>query len=100
MIPQWERVRTNKGWHIRFRAGNGEPVVHGENLTSKGACDTAICSVAAAHSPVGVADIAPLDRPAVLGRDVVLIRTASPFSVRVPVVDVDERRTFLGRRRG
>ena len=33
MDARWERVHTDQGWHVRFRAGNAEPVVHGEILT-------------------------------------------------------------------
>lgn len=102
MIPTWERVQTGRRmWHVRFRAGNGETVVHGENLTSKASCNTAIESVAAAHSPIGMATIVPFDRPAVVGRDVVLVHQGTPFAVRVRIIDVDNRsHRWLGRRRG
>jgi uncharacterized protein YegP (UPF0339 family) len=95
MIPRWERVQTGKDkWHVRFRAGNGEVVVHGENLTSRGSCDTAIEAVAGAHSPVGIATVD--------GDEVVVHRSyvGEGKPTRIPIVDVDERRTLFGKRRG
>lgn len=59
MNERWVVVETatrqGRRWHVRFQSGNGEPVVHGENLESRDAAHTAILSIARAHSPVGEA---------------------------------------------
>lgn len=91
-IDQWERVRTNKGWHIRFRSANTEIVVAGENLTSLAACDTAIVSVARAHAPLaGAAEVARIRKTT--GGYVLRLRDQHGHMVTwVPVVDVDERK--------
>lgn len=101
MIPRWERVQTRKGWHVRFRAGNGEPVVHGENLADKASCNTAIVAVAAAHSPTGEARIIPARSISNDANDVVALYPADVMRaavVKVPVVDVDERKPRWRRR--
>jgi uncharacterized protein YegP (UPF0339 family) len=90
MIPRWERVRTGSSkWHVRFRAGNGEVVVHGENLTSQAACDTAIVAVAAGHSSYGYAHV---------DSDLLVLTQPGRANIAVPVVDVDERRAPLLKR--
>lgn len=96
MAEQWERVRTNKGWHVRFRADNGEVVVHGEGLTGTRACDTAILSVARAHSPVHRATIRLI--PDSNGQHAVRVWSQyegegykSTLTPEIPIVDLDER---------
>jgi uncharacterized protein YegP (UPF0339 family) len=42
---RWEIVRTDAGWHVRFVAANGEPVVTGEVLSSRQDALKAIASV-------------------------------------------------------
>lgn len=43
--PQWEIVRTDACWHIRFRAANNEIVVAGEPLSNYSDAMDAIESV-------------------------------------------------------
>lgn len=40
--PRFEIVRTDAGWHVRFRAANGEPVMTSEIYTRRQAAVNAV----------------------------------------------------------
>jgi uncharacterized protein YegP (UPF0339 family) len=89
-FPRYEVHHTRAGRHVVFVAGNGEPVLSGEVLTSRGAALSAILSVASAHSPVGHASINPDDAAvAVWGTP------PEGRGTTIPIVWIDDRKPKL-----
>jgi uncharacterized protein YegP (UPF0339 family) len=96
MNERWVVVETTtrrgKRWHIRFQAGNGESVVHGENLESRDAAHRAILSVARAHSLTGEAWLEQATATTPGRPDQVVIGGGTAFDrVYVPIVSLTEQ---------
>jgi uncharacterized protein YegP (UPF0339 family) len=97
MNERWVVVETTtrrgKRWHIRFQAGNSEPVVHGQNLKDRDSAHRAILSVARAHS---ITREAWLEQEGLVGHsgnpDRVVVGAADAFDrVYIPIVRLTEQ---------
>jgi uncharacterized protein YegP (UPF0339 family) len=96
MNERWVVVETTtkrgKRWHIRFQAGNSEPVVHGQNLKDRDSAHRAILSVARAHSPVREAWLEQAGGPTSGRPDRVVIHMGTISDrVAIPIVSLTEQ---------